>query len=128
MFVCHHCDFPLCVNPAHLFLGTAADNAADMVGKGRYKNAPGQVYPSVGRRWQSSHWYRLHPEDIRGTSNLTEEQVREIFAAYAAAGSSHRRLARQLATRFGVHPHTIRDIFNGRRWKQIDRASVGGGQ
>lgn len=31
----HHCDFPRCINPAHLWVGTQADNLADMRAKKR---------------------------------------------------------------------------------------------
>lgn len=55
MFVCHKCDNPICCNPAHLWLGTLADNHRDMTEKRR----------NIGRRQGASKRYtRLSDQDV----------------------------------------------------------------
>jgi hypothetical protein len=76
ILVCHHCDNPSCVRPDHLFLGSAADNSADMVAKGR------QICGDA-------HWARAHPERLsRGSNNpaarLREDQV-DLAATFAVS-------------------------------------------
>lgn len=88
----HRCDNPRCVNPAHLELGTQADNVRDSVERGR--NARGEV---------------------NGHAKLTEPQVREIKAALAT-GAKHLDLAK----RFTVTRSLITLIANRQRWAHVD--------
>ena len=87
MLVLHRCDNRRCVNPDHLFLGTAADNSADMVAKGRSAmcNRPGE----------QNH-----------NARLTDDQVREILHRWHNA-ENRWGLQTALATQFGVSPSTI---------------------
>lgn len=95
LWVLHRCDNPPCVNPAHLFLGTAADNSHDAVAKGRQK-------PSGLRG--SDH----------GNAKLQEAQVREIVAR-TKNGESQRTLAQA----YGVSSKTIHNIQHGQAWAHI---------
>ena len=62
--VLHRCDNPSCVNPSHLFLGTRADNHADMVEKGRNKNPQKPV---------RGHGAKLSQEEVEEIELLIED-------------------------------------------------------
>ncbi len=74
LFVCHTCDVRHCVNPAHLFLGTNADNIQDASRKGRL----------VGNRTGNS-----------GRPRITPEQLEDILAS-RAEGETFRSIGARL--------------------------------
>jgi hypothetical protein len=94
LHVLHDCDRPACVNPAHLHLGTHADNMREMFERKR----------RVAREGCNNAW------------KLTADQVREIRRRYAAGGTSHRKLAAE----YGVCPPYIGDIVNRTAWAYVD--------
>jgi hypothetical protein len=88
---CHRCDNPSCINPAHLFLGTQADNIRDKVEKGR--TAKGS---SNGAAKFSEH-------DVSIIKMLLELGVRQC----------------RLVSLYGVSRSIICDISRGRRWVYV---------
>ena len=98
--VCHRCDNPPCCNPAHLFLGTIADNVRDMIAKGRQGVNNGQ--PPLLRGEQ------------HGSAKVTEAAVREIRRR-AAAGESSSVLGRA----FGLDSSSVRYIVRRENWKHV---------
>jgi len=112
MWLCHRCDVPACVNPAHLFLGTAQDNSNDMVAKGRSaKGRSAAKNPARGERWHAAHPpHANHPSGERAPrAKLSDVQAAAIKERRAAG---ERGVA--LALEYGVTQATICDIVKGR--------------
>lgn len=91
MCVCHTCDNPACVNPAHLWLGTPGQNAADRTVKGRNVAPKGEAHGGV---------------------KLTEEQVLDIRKTYAQGNVSQESLGHK----YGVNQRQISRIVRGTSW------------
>lgn len=89
MLVCHRCDNPGCVNPKHLFVGTNADNMADMVRKQRQNFPKGEKNPRAV---------------------LTKENVKFIKSSRGKISGA------ELARKYGVTRTQIGHIWHGRSW------------
>ncbi len=90
LWVLHHCDNPLCVNPAHLWLGTHADNMKDREAKGRANHCKGEHH---------------------GRAKLTKNQVLAI--------REDSRPQHVVAIKYGVRQGHISRIKNRTRWSHI---------
>jgi hypothetical protein len=84
MFVLHRCDQRLCYRLDHLFLGTAADNTADMVSKGRWAGLE-------SRRGAEHHSARLTASDVRAIRATPDMSIREWAAILGVAEETVRK-------------------------------------
>jgi hypothetical protein len=104
LMVLHKCDNPLCVKPAHLYLGTAADNTWDMLSRGR----AGGTLPPHGK--------------------LTEEDVAEIRRIWVTREVQGRQRThptmKELGARYGVSDAMIHHVVHERWWKAIPAKAV----
>lgn len=94
--LCHRCDQPLCVNPAHLFPGSQSDNVRDMWQKGRGDQTGLQRHGKG-----SEHKF----------AKLTEDDVRLI----RRDPRSHRDVARD----YGVSKTSISYIRLRKTWGHV---------
>lgn len=63
--VCHKCDYRLCCNPEHLFVGSHSDNSRDAYSKGRMYNPP----------------IKLSDDDVRVIRELLDQGVNQYEIA-----------------------------------------------
>jgi hypothetical protein len=97
LFVCHDCpegDNPACVNPAHLWLGTNAENTADKIAKGRDQYLSGATNPA---------------------SKLTAADVIEIRRLCVESGLTQA----EIGAKFGVTSAQVSHLNRRTSWKHL---------
>jgi hypothetical protein len=92
MYVCHNCDNPGCVNPSHLFIGTADDNNKDKVKKGRQ---------AVGTKTKSS--------------KITERDVMAIREMYSSGDFTQQAIS----DKFKIKRRQVSHIVRREHWRHI---------
>ena len=116
MMVCHRCDNPPCCNPAHLFLGTAADNMRDCIVKGRASR--GETHAAIQRahvRRGDEHWSRREPGRVkRGEERSRKLTAADVVEIRALRAEGHK--LREIGLRFGICDATVCNIARGKTW------------
>lgn len=96
LIVRHSCDNPRCVNPEHLVRGTMADNARDMIRRGR------KVVSEVVRRKGPSHPAARHTQEARdGALHLLVVELMPYELVRDITGVPLGTLARWVKQKYG---------------------------
>ena len=104
--VMHSCDNPCCTNPAHLKIGTWADNNADRSAKGR---SGSRVYT---QEQKSQYHERFHGQN-NPISKLTDATARAVKYAHPDL------TGRAVVALYGISKVTANNVRAGRSWQHV---------
>lgn len=127
LLVRHSCDNPPCCNPAHLAVGTYAENSLEMVAKGRSLSGdrnPSRTKPECLRRG-ANHPFVIDPSrtargEAHGNARFTNADIIQIRADYDSGLKSSPQIARER----GCGKNTIIRIVQRIFWKHVPEATA----
>jgi hypothetical protein len=93
----HTCDNPSCCNPAHLYVGSAKQNAMDMADRCRVK---GPIAKGHNNNFNSP---------------ITEAEAKRIKCLYRETALGYKRIAEII----GVSKFVVRNVVTGKTWKHV---------